>query len=120
MITAIAQLGGAINPPIAGYSGVAGSADFFNIGLPQFLNNLIFLVTVIGGLVTIFNVLIAGFTYISASGDPKKVEEAWTKIWQSLLGLVIMASFVIFAGLINKIVFGGTTTPFNILQPTFF
>ncbi len=115
MITTLAQLGGQVTPPIPGYSGVTGGADFFQLGLPMFINNLILLLTIVGGLTLVFNVLLAGYAYISASGDPKKVEEAWTKIWQSLVGLIIMVSFIIIAGIINKVVFRGNI---NILQPT--
>lgn len=112
MILTLAQLGNNVDPPLPGYAG--NSAGFFQIGLPSFINSLVLLTTIVGGLLLLFNVILAGFEFSSAAGDPKKIENAWTKIWQSLVGLITIVSFIIIAGIINKVVFGGTI---NILEP---
>jgi len=80
-------------------------------GLFDFLGNLFKFAAVIGGIYMILQILLAGYDYISASGDVKKTELAWAKIWQSLVGLVIISSAFILAGVIGRI------TGINILSP---
>jgi hypothetical protein len=72
------------------------------------------LLFVAAGIYALFNFLIAGFGYISAGGDSKKLEQAWSRIWQSLLGLVIMVGSFALISLLGYILFGST---FNILSP---
>lgn len=71
-------------------------------GIFMFVNNIFLLIGAIGGLALIFQLIMAGFSYINAQGDTKKVEAAWTKIWQSVLGLVILLSAFTIAGLVGK------------------
>lgn len=67
-------------------------------GLMAFVSNIIKMIVTLGGLYTFFNILMAGIGFMSAGGDAKKIEQAWAKIWQSVIGLVIMAgSFVLIA-----------------------
>lgn len=69
-------------------------------GIISFVNMLLRIVIAVAGIWVFLNIIIAGFGYISAGGDPKKVEQSWTKIWQSLVGLVvILASFIIAAAI---------------------
>lgn len=66
-------------------------------------------------LYTMANLALAGYGFLSAGGDPKKVAEAWSKIWQSLLGLAITAGSVVLAALFGWLIF----KDFNaILSPT--
>jgi uncharacterized membrane protein len=71
-------------------------------GLFLLLSNLFKLITTIAGIFLIFQLLISGFQFISANGDSKKIEQAWAKIWQSLLGLVIVASAFALAALAER------------------
>ena len=80
-------------------------------GLFDFLGNVLKLAAVIGGILMIVQIIMAGFDFISASGDAKKVEAAWAKIWQSLIGLIIIAGAFIIAGLVGRL------TGINILSP---
>jgi hypothetical protein len=83
-------------------------------GLFLFISNLFKLAAVVGGLYLIVQLILAGFQYISANGDIKKTEMAWNQIWQSLLGLVIIAGAFILAGIIGRL------TGINILTPTIY
>lgn len=83
-------------------------------GLFLFISNLFKLAGLIGGLFMIVQFIQAGYAYISANGDSKKIEAAWAKIWQSILGLVIISSAFILAGVIGRI------TGINILKPTIY
>jgi hypothetical protein len=53
---------------------------------------------IFAGLFALFNLLIAGYAFMSAGDDPKKVAGAWSKIYLSILGLAVVAgSFVLAA-----------------------
>ncbi len=80
-------------------------------GLFTFLSNIFKLIGVAGGIYMIIQIIMAGFDYINASGDPKKTEAAWAKIWQSILGLVIISSAFIIAGVVGRF------TGIDILNP---
>ncbi len=75
-------------------------------GLVVLINNLIKILIVAAGLFAVFNFITAGYQLLASGGDPKKVEEAWTKIWHSLLGVVIIAAAFLLAALAGQLVFG--------------
>jgi len=75
-------------------------------GLGRFLNNIFVLITVGAGLFALVNFLTAGYAYMGAKGDEKKMEEAWAKIWQSLVGLLIIGLAFLLAALVGIIFFG--------------
>ena len=98
---------GKITPPPSGY------ADIEQGGLGNFLNNILKLITTVAGLFALFNFIMAGFSYMSANGDEKKVQQASTKIWQSLLGLGIVAASFLLAALAGWIFFKDPTFIIN-------
>lgn len=61
------------------------------------------IIGVVAGIYFVIQILLAGFAYISASGDQKKAEAAWAKIYQSIIGLVIVSSAFLIAGVISRI-----------------
>lgn len=83
-------------------------------GLVTFMSNLVKLIIVIGGLYAFLNLVLAGFGFISAGGDAKKIADAWGKIWQSLIGLLIMAGSFILAAIFGWLLF---QNPAFILSP---
>jgi hypothetical protein len=74
-------------------------------GLPALLGTGIKALIVIAGLYALFNFIIAGYEFMSAGGDSKRIAVAWTKIWQSVLGLVVAAGAVIIAAIIGGLLF---------------
>lgn len=108
-----AQIFGQINPPreLAAYNSVSGS------GLFIFINILIKLLMVLAGLFSVFQFLAAGYGFIAAGGDTQKVAAAWAKIWQSLLGLVVVASSLVLAGAAGQVIFGNWNA---LLSPTIY
>lgn len=82
-------------------------------GLINLLTNLIRLITIFAGLFALFNIILAGFDYISSQGDPKTIEAAKSKIMMSLLGIVIIVASFIITGLVSKLLFGNYTTILN-------
>lgn len=99
---------GSITSPVTAYQ------DLENAGLIAFISNIIKFVTIAAGLYAFFNLIVAGFTYISAGSDSKKTSEAWAKIYMSLLGLIVIVSSYVIAALIGLIFFGDATA---ILSP---
>lgn len=83
-------------------------------GLMAFANNILKLVIVVAGLYTFLNIIIAGYGFLSAGGDVKKVEQAWNKIWQSLLGLAFVAGSFVLAAIFGWLIFKDPTA---ILSP---
>lgn len=95
-------------PGVARYGGLAAG------GLVNFLNAILRLLIIIAGLYALLNLIIAGYQFISAGGDPKQIESAWARIWQSLVGLLIVAGSFVLAAVFGQIIFGD---PMAILQP---
>lgn len=64
------------------------------------------LILVIAGLMTLFMFIIAGFTYMTAGGDSKKIEEAQNRMIFAGIGLGIIVAAPVIAGVIGFVVFG--------------
>ncbi len=108
-----AQVFGPINPPPAlqNYNSVDGS------GLFIFLNIALKLLMVLAGIFSIFQFLLAGYGFMSAGGDVPKMTAAWARIWQSLIGLIVVSGTFVIAGVAGQVIFGD----FNaLLNPTIY
>ena len=57
----------------------------------------------VAGIYFVIQILLSGFAYISANGDPKKTEAAWAKIYQSIIGLLIVSSAFVIASVIGRL-----------------
>ena len=77
-------------------------------GLPTFIGNVIKTLIVVAGLYAVFNFVLAGYAFMSAGGDPKKIADAWAKIWQTILGLIIAAGAFVIAALVGLLLFRDT------------
>lgn len=80
------------------------------------LNSLLKLVFIVAGLWAFLNLILAGFAFISAGGEPKNVTKAWDKIWQTLVGLLIIVASFLLAAIFGMLFF---QSPTAILQPSF-
>lgn len=92
---------GRIIPPkfIRDYNSQHGS------GLITLLNNVLNLMIVGAGLFALVQFILAGYGFITADNEPQKIQDAWSKIWQSLIGLVIVAGSFTLAAIFGKIIF---------------
>ena len=86
-------------------------------GLIILLRNLFQLAIVAAGIFTLINLIIAGYEFISAQGNAEKVANAWNKIWQSLVGLLIVGAAFVIAALFGWLIFGDPTA---IISPRVF
>jgi hypothetical protein len=91
------------NPLPKAYQGVTTAQGG---GLILFLTNILRFVFVAAGIFAFINLILAGFQFMGAGGDPKAVEKAWGKIWQSLLGLIIVVGSFALAALLGYLLFG--------------
>ncbi len=92
------SLFGIINPP-------PGVSNFGAGGLATFVNVILKILVVGAGLFSLFNFVLAGYDFLSAGNDPKKIEGAWGKIWQTALGLAFAAGAFVLAAIFGKIIF---------------
>jgi hypothetical protein len=111
----IASIFGNVAPP-PGVSGFAGGQVG---GISVLLNIVLRTMIVAAGVYAVFNLILAGYAYISAGGDSKAVAGATAKITQSIIGLTVAAGAFIIAGVISQILFGNATTllSITIFQP---
>ncbi|MCL4200764.1 hypothetical protein KJZ67_05535 [Patescibacteria group bacterium] len=112
----LAQVGdivGSIESPLSGTG--YGSIQTGAVGM--FITNILRLAFVAAGVYALFNFIIAGYNYMNAAGDSKKLAEAWSRIWQSLLGLVIIVGSFAIASLFGHLIFGRADF---ILNPTIY
>ncbi|KKU10260.1 MAG: hypothetical protein UX13_C0016G0017 [Candidatus Woesebacteria bacterium GW2011_GWB1_45_5] len=71
------------------------------------LIQLVLWILIIGaGVYALFNLVLAGYSFMSAGDDPKKVTGAWAKIWQTVLGLAVAAGAFVLAGIFGQLIFG--------------
>jgi hypothetical protein len=93
---------GRVNPP----PGVNQYSGEFLAGFPNFINNVLKFLIVVAGVYALFNFVVAGYSFMSAGDDPKKVAGAWSKIWQTVLGLAFAAGAFVLAAIFGQIIFG--------------
>lgn len=120
MLNILAQAGqtqdifGTIKPP----EPLAKFGDVESGGLGNFLNVIFKTIVVVAGIYVLFNLLTAGYAFMGAGDDPKKVAAAWRKIWQSLLGLAFTAGAFVLAAIFGQLIFGDPTFILNPSIPT--
>lgn len=105
-------IGNIKNPLELSYGSAIG-----NQGLIKFFTNIVRLMFVVAGIWAFLNIIVAGFEYISAGGDSKKLTAAWSRIWHSLMGLVIIVGSFALAALFGYLIFGDAGF---ILHPTIY
>ncbi len=79
------------------------------MALGQLLNTILNILIVAGGIWALVNLIIAGYSFMSAGDDPKKVGGAWTKVWQTLLGLAFVAGAFVLAAIFGQLLFNDPT-----------
>jgi hypothetical protein len=70
---------------------------------------------VIAGIYALFNFILAGYAFLSAGDDPKQIQSAWAKIYQSIIGLVFAAGSLVLAAIFGQLIFND---PLFIIKPS--
>ena len=82
-------------------------------GLILLFNNVL-KVAIYGSMAfALINLLVSGVQYIGSSGNPELVKMAWSRIWMSLLGLLVAGGSLVLAGIIGLIFFGDAMAIIN-------
>jgi hypothetical protein len=108
---------GQIKPPEA-LSRFTGTGGDVGAGFGAFLNLIFQLAIVGGGIYALFKIILAGYAFLSAGDDPKAIEGAWARIWQSMIGLVLIAGAFVLAAIFGRIFFGSYDAIINPVIPT--
>ncbi len=66
------------------------------------------------GIYALFNLVLAGYAFMSAGDDSKKVSGAWSQISQTMIGLAFSAGAFVLAAILGQLLFGN---PLFLLQP---
>jgi len=70
------------------------------------------------GIYALINFILAGYAFLSAGEDPKKITGAWAKIWQTALGLLVVAGAFVLAAIFGQLIFGRWDFIINPTIPT--
>jgi hypothetical protein len=100
------------NPLPDQYKNVVGTAGSQG-GLILFFTNILRLVFVVAGIYAFINFILAGFQYMGAAGDTKALNAAWSRIWQSLMGLILIVGSFALAALFSQLFFGDASFILN-------
>lgn len=87
----------------------------FTVGIPMFISNVIRLLTIVAGLWMLINFILAGLQFISAQGNEEQVKNAWNKITNSMIGMIIIVVAYALTALLSYLLFDD---PGFILWPT--
>jgi len=91
--------------------------NFQNIesgGLGQLIQLIFNLLLAGGAIYAVINFILAGYGFLSAGDDPKKMGSAWAKIYQTGIGLLVMAGSFLLAAIFGRLIFGDASF---LLQP---
>lgn len=102
---------GPITPPdaISKYGADPG------VALGTLLNVFLKILIVGAGVYSLINLVLAGYAFMSAGDDSKKMAGAWSKIFQTLIGLAFAAGAFVLAAIFGQLIFGDWDF---ILKPT--
>lgn len=77
--------------------------------LGKLLNIGVRLLVIGAGIYALINLILAGYAFMSAGDDAKKVAGAWAKITQTIIGLAVAAGAFVLAAIFGQLIFGDPT-----------
>lgn len=89
---------GKINPPAP-----VSRIGYGNVGLSNFLTNVISIIFLISGIAFLFMMIIGGFQWIVSGGDKGKVEGAQKRITNAVVGIVVLSLVFLAAKFVGDI-----------------
>lgn len=92
--------------------------DIESGAIGQILSILASSLIVLAGVYALFNFILAGYAFMNANNDPAKVQGAWAKIYQTMIGVVFSAGAFVLASILGRLVFGSWTALTNPVIPT--
>ncbi len=86
--------------------------------LGQLLNVALKTLIIGAGIYALINLVLAGYAFMSAGDDSKKVAGAWAKIYQTLIGLAFAAGAFVLAAIFGQLIFKDPNFILNPVIPT--
>ena len=96
----------------------ASSAVPGGFGLLVFVSNIIKLATIVAGIWVLFNLITAGYIYITSQGDTNAANKVKDQITSSVLGLVVIIGAYTVIALVSLFLFGDAGFILNPKLPT--
>lgn len=78
-------------------------------GLGQLISLFVGLLIMGASIYALFNFVLAGYAFMSAENDPGKIQGAWAKIYQTIIGLAFAGGAFVIAGVVGQLLFGSWT-----------
>jgi hypothetical protein len=72
----------------------------------KLIQMVIWLLIIGAGIYAFINLILAGYSFMSAGDDSKKVAGAWAMIWQTMIGLAVSAGAFVLAAIFGELIFG--------------
>lgn len=108
------NLFGTITPP----ESVAKYADSPGQGIGKLIQTAIWILIIGAAIYALINLVLAGYSFMSAGDDSKKVAGAWAQIYQTMIGLAVAAGAFVLAAIFGQLIFGSWTFILNPTIPT--
>jgi hypothetical protein len=104
---------GTVTAPQSAFSGSTPQA-----AIGKLIQYIIWLLIIGASIYALINLVLAGYSFMSAGDDPKKVAGAWAMIWQTMLGLAFAAGAFVLAAIFGQLIFNNPTFILNPTLPT--
>jgi len=96
--------GGGLGPIAAAFCGIrAGDITKVGTKLNSTISAIIGFLTIIAALWFLIQFIIAGYGWINAGGDKNNATLAWTKITNSIVGLLVVVAAWVIAGVLGEL-----------------
>lgn len=92
---------GKIAAPQSAFSSSTPEAAIGNI-----IQLVIWILIIGAGIYALINLILAGYAFMSAGDDSKKVAGAWAMISQTMIGLALSAGAFVLAAIFGQLIFG--------------
>lgn len=104
---------GEVSPPpgVDAFNSAVGGSD--GIGIILFFSSLIRVATIVAGLWVLWNIISAGYIYITESGQSSAHNKVKDQITMSVMGLVLIVASYTIVALISLFFFGDATFILN-------
>ncbi len=80
--------------------------------LEKLISNVMGVLTIVAVIWFAIQIILAGYGLMTAHGDPKKIEEGWSKLTNGILGIFIVVIATGLAALLAKLL--GLSNPFDL------
>jgi len=92
-----------------------GNVGEDQIGILNFMSTMITYITVLAGIWTFVNLMIAVYTYITSSGNSQTHIKVRDRLTMSILGMILIVTVYAVAGILGTVFFGNSL---YLLNPT--